>query len=349
MLAPEPAHQGIPGDLAAVPALTQAEVLRIIGGSEGQTPDYFLGRVVYATFDPEGQLVVVDQGNGEVRFFDREGRFLFKIGRKGMGPGEFDQPAYVAFDSRGWLYVLEEGRARLHRFRPEGAGFALVQTYNLHSQLQASPLGWCLLADTLYVYTSAVQEHPLFHVLTLDGVVVRTFGKQDVYPPEALPKGFAPFFLEARLYCDPYGSGLMLAYRYLPVLEYYTTSGNRRWRVRIDGAPIVAYRSVAEGRLQPALRAQGYRLRNLWTLPSGRVLIHLVYQAQRSERPLAAETIATYVFWLDPVQRQWGWQKVTFPFFRLYAWQGRYAVGISPESELPHVALFRIPETTEGT
>ncbi len=345
------ARQAPPESWAVVEALEKATVYQMIGAAEGQGPEYFLGRVVYATFDPEGRLVVVDGDNGEVRFFDRTGRFLFKVGRKGVGPGEFDQPVYVAFDSRGWLYVMEEGRPRLHRYRPEGTGFVLDQTYNLGPQLQASPLGWCLLADTLYVYAQSAQwqEQPLFRVLTLEGGLVRSFGRQDVYPPEALPEGFEPLMLEAQLYCDPYGPGLLLAYRYLPVATYYGTDGTRRWRVRIDEAPILAYRLVDRRRLRPTLRDRGYVLRSVLPLPGGRVLFYLVYQERRSLQPLAAKTIASYVFALDPAQQRWYGQEVAFPFSRLYAWQETDGLGISLASELPHVALFRFPERLSGS
>ncbi|SHK85492.1 6-bladed beta-propeller [Rhodothermus profundi] len=351
VLSLEATRPASPENGAVVEALAKATVHQMIGAAEGQGPEYFLGRVVYATFDPKGRLVVVDWDNGEVRFFDRAGRFLFKVGRKGLGPGEFDQPIYVAFDSRGWLYVMEEGRPRLHRYRPEGTGFVLDQTYNLGPQLQASPLGWCLLEDTLYVYTQSAQweKQPLFRVLTLEGRPVRSFGRQDVYSPEALPEGFGALMLEAQLYCDPYGPGLLLVYRNLPVAVYYSTDGTRRWRVRIGEAPLLAYRLVEGGRLQPTLRDRGYVLRNVWPLPDGRVLFHLVYQERRSRQPLAARTIASYAFWLDPARQQWYGQEVTFPFFRLYTWQGAYGLGISPASELPHVAVFRLPEPISGS
>jgi sugar lactone lactonase YvrE len=48
--------------------------------------------------------------------FDRDGRFIAEYGRRGTGPGEFNQPHGLAFDSQGRLFVADRGNNRIQIF-----------------------------------------------------------------------------------------------------------------------------------------------------------------------------------------------------------------------------------------
>ena len=339
-------QQSTPAALPEVAALLQMEPLRVLGAQEGQPPTYFLGGVAYATFDPAGRLVIVDEENYAVLFFDRTGNFLFKLGRQGEGPGAFQTaPVYAAFDRQGRLYVMERGSGRIHRFIEEEDIFTWERTYALSSELGGAALGWCLLQDTLYVYANPLNwwERPLLHVLTLEGKHIRAFGMLDFYPKEGLPEGTPPLMLEARLFCDPYHAGLILAYRYLPVVEYYTTEGKRRWRLRLEEVPLLAYR-VDGALIEPVLRKQGTLLRNVVVFPSGAVLLHIAEQVMRDDQPTVVEREATYAFWIAPGLKTWGWFTVSFPFRQLYDRAGPLWLGTGTESALPHVVVFQVPE-----
>lgn len=52
--------------------------------------------------------------------FDRAGRLVKEWGRKGSGPGEFDQPHALAMDSQGRLFVGDRGNNRIQIFDQEG-------------------------------------------------------------------------------------------------------------------------------------------------------------------------------------------------------------------------------------
>jgi DNA-binding beta-propeller fold protein YncE len=45
--------------------------------------------------------------------FDRTGKYLREFGRKGTGPGEFDQPHGLAFDAKERLYVADRSNNRI--------------------------------------------------------------------------------------------------------------------------------------------------------------------------------------------------------------------------------------------
>ncbi len=332
--------------LPEVAALSQMESLLLLGAREAQPPAYFFGRVVYAAFDPAGGLVVVDEENYALLFFDQTGQFRLRLGRQGEGPGEFlAPPVYAAFDRQGRLYVVERSSGRVHRFLKRNDTFMWNRTYELRTALNGEVLGGCLMQDTLYVYANPLNwwEQPRLHVLTLDGEHVRAFGLLDFYPREGLPEGTPPIMLEARLFCDPDHAGLILAYRYLPVVESYTTEGRRRWRLRLDDVPLLAHR-IQGAIIEPILRPRGIRFRNVVVFPSGVIVLHVVEQVMRRDQPTIIDQERTYIFWIRPDFQDWGWLETSLPFRQLYDRQGRLWLGTPMETTLPRVALFQLPE-----
>jgi len=87
-----------------------------IGEEIGEEP-YMLGRIsaVSATDD---RIYALDAQVPIVRAYDQEGVHLFDIGRGGQGPGEFEQPTFMALDRLGNVFVLGQGEIEI--FSPDG-------------------------------------------------------------------------------------------------------------------------------------------------------------------------------------------------------------------------------------
>ena len=75
---------------------------------------------------PNGDIFVSEghsssaTANARVLKFDRTGKFIKEFGKKGTGPGEFDQPHALAMDSQGRLFVGDRGNNRIQIFDQEG-------------------------------------------------------------------------------------------------------------------------------------------------------------------------------------------------------------------------------------
>lgn len=94
---------------------------RNIGGAK------LFDRLSSVTVDPDGsRLYVVDIGgvtseHHRVRVFDaKNGDHLFDIGKRGVGPGEFNLPRDVAVGKNGQLYVVDGGNFRVQIFDRNG-------------------------------------------------------------------------------------------------------------------------------------------------------------------------------------------------------------------------------------
>jgi DNA-binding beta-propeller fold protein YncE len=96
-------------------------------GTDGgaREPGYFFQPNAVITA-PNGDIFVCEghasgpDANARVLKFDRTGKWLMSWGRKGTGPGEFDQPHALAIDSRGRLFVADRGNNRLQIFSQDG-------------------------------------------------------------------------------------------------------------------------------------------------------------------------------------------------------------------------------------
>jgi hypothetical protein len=71
-----------------------------IGGDPEKAEAYF-PKGAQLGIDDSGSLFVSDLGNGRIQIYDKTGRFLRPLGRKGQGPGEYSFPGKVMFDPEG--------------------------------------------------------------------------------------------------------------------------------------------------------------------------------------------------------------------------------------------------------
>jgi DNA-binding beta-propeller fold protein YncE len=104
----------------------RGELLMRLGTDGGaREPGYFFQpNAVFVA--PNGDIFVAEghasgtDANARILKFDSRGTLLMSWGRKGTGPGEFDQPHALAMDSQGRLFVADRGNNRLQIFTQGG-------------------------------------------------------------------------------------------------------------------------------------------------------------------------------------------------------------------------------------
>jgi len=99
--------------------LSAEPVLRI--GELDGAPEYQFHQVVGAVRRSDGGIVVGDGGLRALRFYDAAGRFARSSGRKGGGPGEFEELGSVHLLAGDSLLVWDWRQRRVSRFRADGA------------------------------------------------------------------------------------------------------------------------------------------------------------------------------------------------------------------------------------
>lgn len=115
---------------AAVPHWTLVEEMRLGGADTGKAS--FTG-VLGLAIGEGGSIWLVDQDAPEVRVFDREGRFIRTIGRRGEGPGEMEATNGFAFGPHGTVWVPDYRLQRYNLFDTTGRFIAshvdLIHSY----------------------------------------------------------------------------------------------------------------------------------------------------------------------------------------------------------------------------
>lgn len=112
---------------------------RLTLGRASDTPDRHFGVIGGLAADAQDRIYVLDSYSYRVRVYDKEGRFLYDIGRRGQGPGEFTRPRGPRLQGLGngiaiagdTLWVLDAGTIK---------AFALDGTYLASSP--ANPPLW---------------------------------------------------------------------------------------------------------------------------------------------------------------------------------------------------------------
>jgi hypothetical protein len=87
-----------------------------IGNEEDE--NYMFYEAFEIAVDSKKNILVLDSGNNRVQKYDEKGNFLQTIGRKGQGPGEFEDPTGIILDSKDRVYVLE--LRKMHIFDKNG-------------------------------------------------------------------------------------------------------------------------------------------------------------------------------------------------------------------------------------
>jgi len=77
-----------------------------LGLEEGDEKLIFGGMLEIAV-DSEENIYILDSRNFRVLKFDKNGKFLWKIGRKGQGPGELERPYKIKITSKNNFAVLD--------------------------------------------------------------------------------------------------------------------------------------------------------------------------------------------------------------------------------------------------
>lgn len=86
-------------------------------GREGDE-NYMFTLVVDIGVDMEGNIYVLDFRECRIKKYDKNGNYLQTIGRKGQGPGEFEQPSRILLNTEGKMYIKE--LRKIHIFDKKG-------------------------------------------------------------------------------------------------------------------------------------------------------------------------------------------------------------------------------------
>jgi DNA-binding beta-propeller fold protein YncE len=105
--------------------------------------------------DSEENIYVIDQGNGRIQKFDKDGDFILKWGKRGAKEGEFKKPASIYIDSDDMIYVVDSFNHRIQKFDTEGVFISSVgilgsrvERFNMPNDIGFDRHNYLYVADT---------------------------------------------------------------------------------------------------------------------------------------------------------------------------------------------------------
>jgi hypothetical protein len=185
------------------------------------------------------QIVIADDKMHELVFYSIEGEFIKRVGQKGNGPGDFDNPVSV-FRIRDSLVVWEERNNRFQYLSIDG-DFVKLYTPKLHLSMKNK----CFDDEwNLYYATNGFRNNKLLGKTKLGSGKVEYFGEIegesfDLYRMKELKKKLLDHkipnsFKNHLEICDTKDEKIITVHKYLPLLKKFDCDGNKIFDVELE-------------------------------------------------------------------------------------------------------------------
>ena len=112
-------HNGKVGRWGAAPQVS-IELVRKIGDVDTTDENLAFNEPGDIVEDGQGNIYVADAGNYRIQKFNKDGKFVVSLGRKGQGPGEFSSLRSLNIDAEDRLYVFDSNSRVLKVLSADG-------------------------------------------------------------------------------------------------------------------------------------------------------------------------------------------------------------------------------------
>lgn len=89
-------------------------------GHEDDDENYLLVNPAEIESDEEGNIFILDYRECLIKEYDPQGRFIRQFGRRGQGPGEFQNPYSMVISHQNKIYVGDPGLNKIEEFSLDG-------------------------------------------------------------------------------------------------------------------------------------------------------------------------------------------------------------------------------------
>ena len=189
---------------------------------------------------PGGEIFIANSKAHEIISFGSDGKHICRFGRKGQGPGDFNNPTFVLLKNNK-LVILDNNNFRIQICDVNGEhvrNLKIAKTYISFALLnQKGYLGCPLVSRT--------QEH-LIEVLDLEGQLRNSFG-------QLIRNTTKNRNILNRIHLDVNRQGsIYMASEFYPVVRKYSSSGDLIWEYSINDEEVVSLGKENDRRLEKA-------------------------------------------------------------------------------------------------
>ncbi|GEM_PF-6415714 len=207
-----------------------------IGALVGRKEEMF-GEIKDVSRDSRGRIFVLDRKNAEVRVFNSAGAYLFSVGARGEGPGEWIYPEWIALDEEDTLFVADR-QMKIDVFVPEGTRYVYHRTI---SSLPIVPSGGLCVGDSILIVSGhrARANTPFIYKINKSGQIMDTLGIIKYKSDNRLVWNY---ITKNYMICDLDQKIIVVVFRYIPIVQvYHIDTGHLIWEARIEGVNISGF------------------------------------------------------------------------------------------------------------
>ena len=195
----------------------EGKVLMTLGkkGVAGDGPDTF-NRPSAVVIAPSGDIFVADghggDSNARIVKFSKDGKFIKAWGKKGIAPGEFDEPHAIAMDSKGRIYVADRGNNRIQIFDQDGKFLKQWTQFGRPSGIFIDKKGLIYVTDN--TETRLPEWKKGIRIGNIKDGVVRAFIPQPAETVASGPTGMESLTVDAKgnIYTSDVGRRMIVKY-----------------------------------------------------------------------------------------------------------------------------------------
>lgn len=217
---------------------TSRHILTI--GSADENKGEVFGLIEDIAVNSKGDILVLDQRLNNILVYNREGKYINRIGRNGRGPGEFGAVENLSLDSfNDDLYVLDR-YLKIEKFRLINDKYEYNDTYHINGP----SLFGCKL-DSMLVYSGFIREYNgIAHLLSTQSKnYLNSIGQsyQDNSYMVRSDLSIAP------IGCNERSFTIVIGFLYFPYLYAYDHTGEVKWISQLDNFDIQQIRETESG------------------------------------------------------------------------------------------------------
>ena len=124
----------------------------------------------------DGRIYAADKEQSQIRIFDADGDLIRAVGRKGKGPGEFQEPLAVALSPDERMFAVRDENRRVSLFSRDGT---YQQSFVLSNILPSGSASMTFVNDSLLAIggfkPKSMYSGDVIHFYALDGTPVSSF------------------------------------------------------------------------------------------------------------------------------------------------------------------------------
>ena len=130
-------------------------------GGEDDEGNIVLFRPSRFLVDQNENIYVTDRQDQVIKVFDPDGRYMWTIGAKGEGPGEFRSVGYQIFLPDGRLLVMDSSARRISIFNSSGEFLESYQWKKQLGRLQFATDSSCIVSEYIFEGDDPLEERRL--------------------------------------------------------------------------------------------------------------------------------------------------------------------------------------------